>query len=373
MKEKGPTGDEHVDPMDHTARKNRRDTLLLAIALAALAGLALLAVKFLNPGYSREPYRRTEFVLDDYVTVTAYGKDQALVEGAVDAAFRELFRIQGVADRYDEASELARVNAEAASHPVAVSEDLWRMIETGVELYRSSGGAFDITVGPLVDLWDVLGRGEKGDPPPAPEEVAAVMERVGTDKLILDPAARTVAFAREGMKIDVGGLAKGYALDLAADTLRSRGIQAGYVSMISTDITLGEKPSAAGGPLWRVAVIDPRGEDYLATLLLTGGKYVSTSGDYQRFFEYGGVRYHHILDPRTGYPARGAISVTVVGGRDGAWSYGMATAAFVMGYPEGLEWINGLGVEAIFADPEGAIHFTPGMEKWIEEIKERAG
>lgn len=354
-------------------RKNRRDTLIVTVIFLALVGTAFLGVKLFNPGYSREPYQRTMFVLEDYVTITAYGKDQARVEGAVDEAFRELQRLEGVFDRYDPQSELSRLNGRAAQEEVPVSEDLWNIIATGVEIYRESEGAFDITVGPLVDLWDVLGRGAREEPPPSEAEVAAALELVGSDKLELDEAARTVRFLQPGMIIDVGGLAKGYALDRAAEILRSRGVRSGYISMISTDLTLGEKPGSSGGPLWRIGILDPRGEDYLATLLLPGGTYVSTSGDYQRFFEYQGVRYHHILDPRTGYPARGAVSVTVVGGDDGAHSDALSTAVFVMGYPRGMEWVESQGLECLLVDASGEVHFTEGMRALLEGVKEAAG
>ncbi len=349
-------------------RKNRRDTLIVIAIFLALVIAASFGAKLFNPGYSREPFQRTMFVLDDYVTITAYGKDQSRVEQAVDEAFRELQRLQGIFDRYDPESELARVNREAALGPVQVSEDLWCVILTGLEAYLESGGAFDMTVGPLVDLWDVLGRAERGEPPPGAGDIAEALELVGTDKLELDHAARKVRFSRQGMALDVGGLVKGYALDRAARVLRDKGIENGYISMISTDLTMGDKPESAGGPKWRVAVLNPRGEDYMATLRLPGGTYVSTSGDYQRYFEYQGKRYHHILDPRTGYPAEGVISVTIVGGRDGAWSDALSTAVFVMGYPEGLNWVESLeGIECLLVDGTGKAHATTGMGAYLEE------
>lgn len=355
-------------------KKNRRDTLIVTAVFIVLVGMAFLGVKLFNPGYSREPYQRTMFVLDDYVTITAYGRNQSQVEKAVGEAFQELQRLQGIFNRYDPESELSRLNREAAEGPVVVSDDLWSIIATGMDVYRDSGGAFDITVGPLVDLWDVLGRGGRGDPPPSEEEIARARELVGAEMLELDETARTVRFTRPGMTIDLGGLAKGYALDKAAEVLRSRGIQSGYISMISTNLTIGDKPESVGGPMWRIGIINPRGEDYLATLLLPGGTYISTSGDYQRFFEYQGVRYHHILDPRTGYPARGAVSVTLVGGEDGARSDALSTAVFVMGYPEGLEWLKSMGgVECLLVDPSGEVHSTPGMEPLLESLKETVG
>ncbi len=286
-------------------RKNRRDTLLVIFAALVLAGLAVLLVIWLNPGYSKEPFRRQEYVLDDVVTITAYGKNQSQVEGAVDAAFQEIFRVEEIADRYNPESEIARVNAAAAAGPVAVSEELWEMIATGMDIYQASGGVFDITVAPLVDAWDVIGRGERGEAPPAQEEIDRALELVGADMLILDEAARSVSFAREGMGIDLGGIAKGYALDRAEAALTSGGVDSGIIDMISTSMTVGEKPEAAGGPDWIIAVSNPRGEGYLATFSFPGQTFISTSGDNQRFFEYEGVRYHHILDPRTGYPADG--------------------------------------------------------------------
>lgn len=351
-------------------KKNRRDTLIVIGVALALIAAGFLASKLLDPGYSREPYRRMEYVLDDYVTISAYGKDRAQVEEAVAAAFDELYRIQDIADRYREGSELSRLNATASSGPVAVSDDLWAMIETGREVYESSKGLFDITLGPLIDVWDVVGRAGSGEPPPGEEEIAQAMRLVGMDKLVLDEKERSVYMTQPGMALDLGGLAKGYAVDRAAEALRERGIEAAVVDMISTSLVLGEKPGGKG-PRWSIEVMNPRvQESPLAELSLPSGLYISTSGDYQRYFEYGGVRYHHILDPRTGYPARGTMSVTVIGGRDGAWADAMSTAAFVMGYPEGAQWVRDEGAEAMLVDSDGKVYTTPGMDTWLVSREE---
>ncbi|MBN2028297.1 MAG: FAD:protein FMN transferase [Actinobacteria bacterium] len=353
-------------------KKNRRDTLVVIAVVIVMAGLAVLLVILLNPGYTREPYQQEKYVLDTRVIIKAYGKNQSQVEGAVDAAFQELYRIDGLANRYDPQSEISRVNASAAAGPVVLSHDLWEMFAAGMELYEASGGLFDITVGPLVDVWDVKGRDERGDAPPTDEEIKLAMELVGSDKLVLDEAARSVYFTREGMIVDLGGLAKGYALDRAEEVLLSRGIESAIINMISTTLTSGDKPGSAGGPEWLLEILNPREGEPVAILKFPGRNYISTSGDYQRFFEFEGIRYHHIIDPRTGYPARGTMAVTVLGARNGAWADAMSTAAFIMGYPEGLDWVESLdGSQALMVDPEGIVHITPGMEPLLVNLLEK--
>lgn len=351
-------------------RKNRRDTLIIIVIVLVLIPVVFLLVRWFDPGYTREPYQRSEWVLDDHVTITAYGKNRSQVEEAVDAAFQEFYRIDAIANRYNPDSEVSRLNQEAAGEPVAVSEDLWEMITIAMDVYEASEGLFDITIGPLVDLWDITGRLERGDPPPTQEEITAAREKVGGDLLVLDESERTVYLPREGMIVDLGGLAKGYALDRAAAVMNNNEVDVGVINMISTSMTLGDKPEAAGGPSWTIAILSPRGEGYMGTLSLPGGVYISTSGDYQRYFEYEGIRYHHIIDPRTGYPAQGVISTTVIGAEDGTWSDAASTAAFIIGAPEALSWVEEVGgIEVIIVDSEGVVHTTSGVEQWVQSLE----
>jgi thiamine biosynthesis lipoprotein len=352
--------------------KNRRDTLIIIVIVLVLIPVVFLLVKWFDPGYTREPYQRDEWVLDDHVSITAYGKNRSQVEEAVDDAFRELYRIDAVANRYNPDSEISRLNREAAEGPVAVSEDLWEMIATAMDIYGASGGLFDITIGPLEEVWDITGRLERGDPPPTQEEIDEAREKVGGDLLVFDESRRTVYMSREGMILDLGGLAKGYALDKAAEIMNDGGVDTGVINMISTSMTMGYKPESAGGPDWTIALLSPRGEGYMGTLTLPGGMYISTSGDYQRYFEYEGVRYHHIIDPRTGYPARGVISATVIGAEDGAWSDAASTTAFITGASDGLDWLEDMeGIEVIIVDSDGAVHSTSGVGEWAQNLEER--
>lgn len=347
---------------EERAIRDRRETLLLIVAVLILVLVALFLVRRLDPGYSREPLVVERYLLDDYVTITAYGKDRRKVERAVEEAFRAMERVQAVADRFREDSELYEVNRRASTEEVTLSEELWDMIEVAEEVYRSTQGAFDITVGPLVDLWDVRGRAERGEPPPSREEVVRVLPLVGMDKLVLDPTRRKVKFKMVGMSLDLGGLAKGYALDKAVESLKARGVNSFVVNMVSSSAVVGEKPRAAGGPEWRVAVQNPRGEGFIGVLSFSSDSIVSTSGDYQRYFEYEGKRYHHILDPRTGFPADGMASVTVVGAPDGVHSDAYSTALFIMGLRESLEWLEkSEGLEAVLVETDGTLHTTPGI------------
>ncbi|OFW55400.1 MAG: hypothetical protein A2V52_07985 [Actinobacteria bacterium RBG_19FT_COMBO_54_7] len=343
--------------------------IVIGITAVIIAG-AFLMTRWINPGYSHDPFSHEEWgVLDDHVVITAYGKKQSQVEAAVGEAFNSIHHIDDVANRYRQDSEISALNATAALSPVAVSDDLWEMISAGMEAYRESNGLFDITVAPLADLWDVIGRSERHDAPPSDAEIKQAMAKVGGDKLVLGETEHTVFFSQPGMAIELGGLAKGYALDLAADALRSGGVGTAVIDMISTSMVIGAKPGEAG-PDWQIGIANPRGGDYLGTLSVAGDSYVSTSGDNERFFEYEGVRYHHILDPRTGHPALGIMANTIMGAENGTWSDIMSTTAFIMGYPDGLNWIQGArGANGIMVDSGGRVHTTPGMAPLIETLQ----
>jgi len=359
-----------TDEHSQLGRKNRRDTLIvIGLTVVIIAG-AFLMTRWINPGYSHSPFTREEWVLDDQVTISAYGKKQSQVEAAVSDAFTSIHDVDAIANRYREDSEISLLNANAAEHPVAVSDELWEMISIGMEAYKQSNGLFDITIAPLADLWDVLGRKDRGDPPPSDGEIKQAMAKVGADKLVLDETKHTVFFSQPGMGIELGGMAKGYALDRASDALRRGGVNTALIDMISTSMVIGAKPGAAG-PDWQIGISNPRGGDYLGTLSIAGDDYVSTSGDNERFFEYNGVRYHHILDPRTGYPARGVISDTVIGAENGTWSDIMSTAAFIMGYPEGLNWVQGVKqANGLIVDAAGQVHYSPGVGPLIESMQQ---
>jgi len=279
-------------------------------------------------------YEQTRAAMGTEFTIVAYGDDVALLESAVNRAFD---LIQQLGRRWSNRlpqSELSDLNRRAAREPVSVPADLFELLETSLRYSRQTGGAFDVTVGPLVAAWGFFqGTGRI----PAPPELAEARARSGWRKLRLDPAARTVSFATPGMQLDLGGIGKGYALDRAGSLLRQSDITRALLTAgASSILALGPPPGANG---WSVEIRDPVDRKKSAAHWDLSGSSLSTSGDYEKFFRAGGRLYGHIMDPRTGYPAQGTLSVSVVAAT-ATESDALSTAAFVMGRQGTLHYLQ---------------------------------
>ncbi len=238
--------------------------------------------------------------------VIAYADDRETLEQGVAAAFAEANRLDHMLSNYRSESEWSRVNREAAQKPVQVSPELFQLLEYCAEVNRESEGAFDISVGPLMRVWGFFrGTGHL----PSAAEVSGAVEKVGFGKVVLNRQNRTVHFLKTGVELDPGGIGKGYAVDRMSEKLTQQGIHSAMISAGSSSIYgLGAPPNDTG---WTVKLRNPRSyRDTVAELKLTNES-LSTSGDYEKFFEADGKMYSHIMDPRTGYPARGVLSVSV--------------------------------------------------------------
>lgn len=243
-------------------------------------------------------------------SIVAYDEDRARLESAADEAFEEVRRLDALLSHYKRDSEWSRVNREAARRPVAVSQELFDLLAACVDYSRRSGGAFDITVAPLVKVWGFYkGYGRL----PHRAEIRQALAKVGFDGLILDPASRTVRFAKPGMEIDPGGIGKGYAVDRMVTVLKAAGIGVALISAGGSSIyALGAPPGQEG---WKVKIRHPQSPARTIEETILRNESMSTSGSYEKFFVAGGKRYTHIFDPRTGYPATGAVSVSVIAPR----------------------------------------------------------
>ena len=243
-------------------------------------------------------------------SVVVYGEERTRMEGAVDAAFDEVHRLDQMLSNYKPESELSEVNRGAAQHPVAVSQELFDLLAACVDYSRESEGAFDITVGPLMKVWGFYkGTGRL----PHRAEVLGALERVGYGNLLLDRTNRTVRFGKEGVELDPGGIGKGYAVDRMVDVLKEYGIHTALVSASGSSIYgLGAPPGEKG---WKVQIRDPKNEKKSVAEINLNNESMSTSGNYEKFFRAEGRIYSHIMDPRTGWPAQGVLSVSAVTAR----------------------------------------------------------
>jgi thiamine biosynthesis lipoprotein len=244
-------------------------------------------------------------------SITLYGYDRARMEAATDAAFDEVGRLNAMLSNYRPASEWSEINRHAAEAPVKVSPELFQLLSACLSYSRQSEGAFDITVGPLMKLWGFykdFGR------LPRRAEIAATLPKIGYRHIHLDAAAQTVWFDRAGVEMDPGGIGKGYAVDRMVDVLRRQGFDTALVSGSDSSIYgMGAPPTEPKG--WKVDIKDPWDHRRTAAEVFLKDMSMSTSGSYEKFFRAGGRVYAHIMDPRTGRPAQGSLSVSVIAPR----------------------------------------------------------
>jgi thiamine biosynthesis lipoprotein len=287
------------------------------------------------------------------VEITVVARDKAAGEAAIAEGFAEVERLEQVFSSYRADSELSSINARSGRGPVAASGDMVDLVGRAVAIARETGGAFNPLMGPAIKLWGIPEHPRV----PSDAELERLRPLVEVGGVTVAPRDGTLTLARPGMALGLGGIAKGYTADRVAALLKARGIGAGIVAVAGDLRVFGTRPD---GRPWRVGVRHPRRADRpMAALLLTDAA-VSTSGDYERFFEVDGKRYHHILDPRTLKPAAETVAVTVLA-RDGTTADGLATALFVMGPEAGLKLVERLqGVEALFAAPDGKVTASSG-------------
>ncbi|MCU0245914.1 MAG: FAD:protein FMN transferase [Bryobacter sp.] len=243
-------------------------------------------------------------------TIAVYGDDRFKLEAAVGEAFDEVKRLDALLSNYKPTSEWSKVNREAGRGPVVVSEELFQLLSACVNYSRQSEGTFDITVGPLMKVWGFYkGSGRL----PHRAEVRGALASIGWQNIQLDPRARTVRFTKPELEIDPGGIGKGYAVDRMAAILRQFGIRTGFISAAgSTLFGMGAPPGERG---WPVKIRHPRDPHRSVAEVFLKDESMSTSGTQEKFFIAGGRLYSHIMDPRTGFPAEGMVSVSVIAPR----------------------------------------------------------
>ena len=281
--------------------------------------------------------------------IEAYGRDAEALPRILDDAFDEVDRIDRLMSHYKANSPLSRINQEAAQHPVAVPQELFDFIADAMRYQRESGGTFDITVGPLMKAWGFF-RGEGRLP--SEDELAGARRHVGGTHVTLDPVSRTIAFDEAGVELDLGGIAKGYAVDRVVELLKRREVAAALISAGgSTIYGFGSPPAAAA---WTVTLQDPTDSRNTALTLGLKDRALSVAGGSEKSFEAGGVRYSHIMDPRTGRPAQGVLTVAVLTAT-GTAGDALDNAFFVLGPEQSRAYLHRLrDTEVIFFMPDAS-------------------
>jgi len=293
-----------------------------------------------------------EAIMGTAVRVELWCDQRRTGEAAVAAVMREMHRIDRTMSPHKADSELSRINREAATQPVPLSEEMFRLLERAAAFSELSGGAFDISYASVGHLYDYR-RGIQ----PSEETLASARAAIGWQKVVLHPQLRTVRFAHQGVRIDLGGFAKGHAVDNCAAILRQRGITNAFVSAGGDSRVIGDH---RGRP-WTVAIRDPRRAGEVVAVLPLEDTAISTSGDYERFFERDGVRCHHLIDPATGKSPSSVHSVTILG-PDGLTTEALSKTVFVLGVERGLRLVESRpGVDAVVVDAAGALHFSTGL------------
>lgn len=315
----------------------------------ALALLLLVA----RPAHAEWLSRTVDGIMGTRIFVELWADDPARGQQAIDAVMAEMRHIDDTMSTFKPTSEVSKVNRLAASGPVVISPELFGLLQTALQYSRLTEGAFDITYASVGYLYDFHAHRR-----PSSAQIKADLPAIGWRHVLLDPRRHTVRFSRPGVRIDLGGIAKGYAVDQGIDILLARGIKNALVNAGGDSRVIGDR---RGRP-WMVGIQVPDHPEQIATRFPLVDEAFSTSGDYERFFVQNGVRYHHIINPHTGDSARLVRSATVIA-PTATRTDGLSKTAFVLGPAEALRIYNRLpDVEAILITPNGQILYTNNLQ-----------
>ncbi len=321
--------------------------LRMVLSLGALLSLAA-------PAHADWVRRITDGIMGTRITVELWADDKNKGEQAIDALLDEMRHVDDSMSTYKPSSEVSQVNAKAAAGAMHISKELFDLLVTAKEYSEITEGAFDITYASVGYMYDFRKHVH-----PDEAQIDQALPAVDFRHVLLDPKLQTVKFSQKGVRIDLGGIAKGYSVDRGIDVLKSRGFTRMYVSAGGDSRIVGDR----FGKPWMVGIRDPRrGEGEVITRIPLVDAAISTSGDYERFFEEDGVRYHHIIDPHTGHSASKVRSATIIGPY-ATRTDGLSKTAFVLGPEKAMEIYNRIDdIDAIIVKLDGTVIYSKGIE-----------
>lgn len=315
--------------------------------ILSFAGLSAVA---------QQSYSRGVQLMGSAFEITVVGDDANQANKHIDAAVAEIKRIENLISSWDKDSETSAINRNAGLKAIRVKKELFQLIERAKGISKLTDGAFDISYAAVDGIWKFDGSMKQM---PSAKEIKSTVAMVGAKHIELDAKNSAVFLKKKGMKIGFGAIGKGYAADKAKALLQEQGVTAGIINASGDMSAWGSKPN---GEPWRVAISNPMNKNKVFALMPLQNRAVVTSGDYEKYVRFNGVRYAHIIDPRTGYPATGLISVTVFAPK-AELADALATAVFVMGKEAGIDRINQLpNVDCILIDENGKISTSKNIE-----------
>ena len=316
----------------------------------------LFALFFSLINYGQQPYKKTLKLMGSSFDITLVAKDADEANIAIDMAITEIIRIEKLISSWDKNSQTSEINRNAGIKPVQVDEELFQLIQRAIKISKLTNGAFDISYASMDKVWFFDGSMTKM---PSEEVIKKSVEKVGYQNIVLDEENHSVFLKLNGMKIGFGAIGKGYAADKAKALLQEKGVISGIINASGDLNTWGKQPN---GKDWLVAIVNPLNKEKVFSWMPVNNSAVVTSGNYEKYVKFNNTVYTHIIDPRTGYPATGILSVTIFT-KTAELADALATSIFVTGLDTGLDFINQLkGVECIIIDENNKMITSKNMQ-----------
>ncbi|MNB76955.1 Thiamine biosynthesis lipoprotein ApbE precursor [compost metagenome] len=305
---------------------------------------------------------QTFYIFDTVVNIKVYG--DSVHQTNMDDIQHMLERMDLEFSRTKEGGEVFKINEAAGKEAITVSDETLDIVKQSIEYAKAMHGAFDPTIGPLIDLWNI---GNGGDQVPELDEINKAKSLINYEDMIIDEAAKTVQLAKEGMVLDLGGIGKGYAADRIADYLKEQNLDSAMINLGgSSIIALGTKPK---GNMWTIGLQDPdQSRGTQLGIIKIANEIIDSSGVYERFFIQDGVKYHHILDPNSGYPSQNGLKSITILSPNATDADALSTGVFLMGLEEGMKYLESLSgdVEGFFVTEDNLIYATSGIKSRMQ-------
>lgn len=306
--------------------------------------------------YGQIVYKKKLALIGSPFEITVIAKDTIEGNEYANLAVGEVKRIENLISDWIPTTQISQVNQNSGIKPIKVDDEVFNLVERAIKISKITHGAFDISYASMDKIWKFDGSMKEM---PTPEAIKKSVERIGYQKIVLDKQKSTIFLKDAGMKLGLGGIGQGYIADKIKDLLQSKGCKSGIVNVSGDINTWGKQPN---GMPWTVAIVNPMNKNKVFATFPLEDSAVETSGNYEKYVTFNGIRYSHIIDPRTGYPATGVVSVSVFA-KQTEIADALATGIFVLGVEVGIDLINQIkGVQCIMVDDKGKIHASKGID-----------